>query len=506
MVTSHTDSATRTRAAKVLLLSTLSLTVFLIAIDASILNIALPHIAEDLQPNATELLWVVDAYSLTVAALLITTAALGDRFGRRRMLRLGLVVFGAGLVLAAVSPSALTLIGARVILGVGGALAMPATLAILRTALRNDRERAFAVGVWSAVGAAGFVLGPLLGGAVLNNATWPFVFWLQLPLVAASLLMTVKVPESRSPSEVRIDPLGVVLSAAGLTALASAAKEVGKDGALDLVNGVLLLVAVASLTLFTLQQLRRPSPMVDVRLFRSMRFSGSTIAVLACNMALAAPLLLLTQQFQIVEGMSPLGAGLNFLPLAIAAIIAGPLTPRLVALVGINGAVAAAFTITAVGLALLGQTTGSTPYALLLSASLLIGAGVAVAASAASAALLAAAPAARAGNAAAVQETAYELGLTLGVSIFGSIALGVYRSELLVPADVDANAAAIARDGLPQAASIGTQEPELLAAAVDAFSVSYSAALTTAAAVSLVVALVAAFALPRDRVAAAHDQ
>jgi DHA2 family multidrug resistance protein-like MFS transporter len=486
-------------------LGVLSLALFLIAVDASILNVALPQIAEDLNPDAAELLWIVDSYSLTVAALLITMAAVGDRFGRRRMLRLGLLLFSVAIVIAAASTSPLMLIGARVLLGVGGAMAMPATLSILRSVFTDDRERAVAVGVWSAVGAAGFVLGPVLSGLILNAASWPWVFWAQLPLLAIVLLAILRVPESVSPGHVTVDVVGVVLSAVGMVTLVFAIKQLGKNGLLDISGLLLIASGVACLAVFVIQQLRRARPMIDMRLFRSTRFSSATIAVLACNVALSAPLLLLTQQLQIVQGLTPLQAGLNFLPIAFAAIIAGPLTPRLVAKIGMNGAVASAFTVIAAGLALIAQVTSSSPYTLLLSGSILLGAGVSVAASSASAALLAAAPATRSGNAAAVQETAYELGVTLGISLFGSIALSAYRNNLSLPSAFDPALATAIADGLPQAAAAAAEMPQVLAVAITAFEASFSITLNIAAVAVLAIALLAAIALPRDRAASAID-
>lgn len=493
----HALAAT-TKTQRMLALATLSLALLLIAIDASILNVALPSIAADLRPTASQLLWIVDAYSLTVAALLITTAALGDRFGRRRMLRLGLIVFGGAVVLAALSGSALILIAARVLLGVGAALAMPATLSLLRTVFTDDRERAFAIGLWSAVGAAGFVLGPVIGGIILQFASWPFVFWVQIPFIAIAFAATLRLPEATAAGTVRVDPLGVVLSGAGLVSLVWGVKQLGESG-LDGTGIALIIIGLASIVAFVVQQLRRTKPMIDVRLFRSLRFSTAATAVLACNVALAAPLLLLTQQLQIAQGLDPLTAGLAFLPIAIGAVISGPLTPRVVRAVGMNGAVGSGFFLVSVGLLVFSFVTTQTPYLLLMSGMVLLGAGVSVASAAASAALMAAAPAARAGNAAAIQETAYELGLTVGVSVFGSFALSLYRSGLDLPSSLDPSVASAVASGLPQAAAALASQPGLLAQAIEAFSSSFADTMLLAAASALALAVTAAVALPRDR-------
>jgi DHA2 family multidrug resistance protein-like MFS transporter len=494
-----------TRRGRLLVLLTLSTTLFLIALDASVLNVALPELAAELRPDSTQLLWIVDAYSLSVAALLVPMAALGDRIGRRRTLRLGLTVLAAAALLAALSTGPTMLVAARALLGVGGAMAMPATLSILRASFPDDRERAAAVGVWSAVAAAGFVFGPLLGGALLGVASWQWIFWAQLPVAGLALLLTVRVPESSAPGVVGLDPAGVLLSASGMVLLVWSVKQVGDDGAGRPGPWLLLAAGVACLALFGAQQLRRERPMVDVGLFGSIRFSGATVAVLASNLVLAGPLLLLTQQLQVVEGLSPLEAGLRIVPIALAAVVAAPLTPRLVGTLGIHRAVGLAFLAVAGGLAVIAQVGAGTPYRVLLAGSLLLGAGAAVAASAASAALISAAPVDRAGNAAAVQETAYELGLTLGVSVLGSLALARYRDELRLPAGLDEAATAEVRDGLPQAVAAAGDRGDVLAAALAAFETSFTWALTAAAASAAVIAVLSALLLPRDRAATAVD-
>lgn len=494
--TAGPDLSTRPR--RMIALGTLSLAMLLIAIDASILNVALPRIADDLRPDATQLLWIVDSYSLTVAALLVTTAALGDRFGRRRMLRLGLIVFAAAAMLAALSTSAELLISARVMLGVGAALAMPATLSLLRAVFTDDRERAFAIGLWSAVGAAGFVLGPVVGGVVLQLASWPFVFWVQLPFIALALLATLRLPEAGAAGVVSVDVLGVLLSGAGLVALVWGIKELGESGLAG--SGIsLMLIGVMSIAALVVVQLRRARPMIDVRLFRSVRFSAASVAVLASNVALAAPLLLLTQQLQIAQGLDPLPAGLAFLPVAVGAVISGPFAPRVVRMLGMNGAVGGGFLLVSTGLLVFSFVTVQTPYLLLVAGMVLLGAGVSVASAAASAALLAAAPAERAGNAAAIQETGYELGLTVGVSVFGSFALSVFRANLDLPAGLDPALVSAVESGLPQAASVLADQPGLLAIAIDAFSASFADTMLLAAVAALVIAVIAVIALPRDR-------
>ncbi len=504
MLTTTSPGPAGTRRGRFLVLATLATTLFLITLDASVLNVALPDVAADLRPGATQLLWIVDAYSLSVAALLVPMAALGDRVGRRRMLRLGLVVLAAAALLAAVSTSPAALIAARALLGVGGAMAMPATLSVLRAVFADDRERAVAVGVWSAVAAAGFVFGPLLAGAILEVASWQWVFWAQLPVAGLALLLTVRVPESSAPGAVALDAAGVLLSASGMVLLVWSVKGLGDGGAGRPGPWLLLAAAGVCLASFAAQQSRRARPMIDVRLFRSVRFTSAALAVLASNLVLAGPLLLLTQQLQVVEGLGPLEAGLRIVPIALAAVVVAPLTPRLVAAAGVHVAVGAAFLAVAGGVTVTAQVGAGTPYPVLLAGSVLLGAGAAVAASAASAALLAAAPVERAGNAAAVQETGYELGLTLGVSVLGSLALARYRGELDLPAGLDGATVEAVREGLPQAVAAGV-DPAVLQASLEAFDASFTWALGAGAVLAAVVAVLAVLLLPRDRTATAVD-
>lgn len=263
------------------ILFVLSTALLLIAMDATILNVALPAIAADLEPGSTELLWIVDAYGLVLAGLLVAMGGLGDRIGRRRLLSAGLVVFGLASALAAAAPSPEALIAARVLLGVGGAMIMPSTLSTLRVVFTDARERSIAIGVWSAVAAGGFALGPVVGGALLEVADWHLVLAINVPIMAAALVASRRwVPESRNPAPGPWDPVAVGLSVVGMVAFVWGIKHGGEHGFTDVAALAAIAAGVAVIGEFVRRQLRTPQPLLDVALFRDARFSGAVTAVL----------------------------------------------------------------------------------------------------------------------------------------------------------------------------------------------------------------------------------
>jgi DHA2 family multidrug resistance protein-like MFS transporter len=488
-----------------MILTVLASSLLLIAMDATLLNVALPTLAADLAPRSVELLWIVDAYGLVLAGLLVAMAGLGDRIGRRRLLSAGLVVFAGASLLAALAASPAQLIAARGLLGVGGAMIMPSTLSVLRSVFLDERERGVAIGVWTAVAAGGFALGPIAGGTLLEFADWPWLFAVQIPVVlVAFVAVRLLVPESRNPRPGPWDGPSVLLSVGGMLALVWGVKELGKDGltapaGFAAIAGGLLLLAV-----FVARQARSDTPLVDVRLFRHRRFATASAAVLFTFFALGALLLLLTQFLQLVQGHSPLEAGLRLLPLAVAAAVGAPLTDAIVRRAGMRVAVGGAFALVAGALGALSALEAGTSYALLGAAFVAIGLGAGVAATAGSAAIMDAAPPERAGGAAAVQETAFELGGALGVAVLGSIMAASYRGAIGVLPGLPAGAAEVARDGLTGAAEVADQLGEpggraLMATANAAFVDGLGGTVLIGAAVMALVAVAALAAMPGRR-------
>jgi DHA2 family multidrug resistance protein-like MFS transporter len=378
---------------------------------------------------------------------------------------------------------------------------MPSTLSVLRSVFLDERERAIAIGVWTAVAAGGFALGPIAGGVLLRSPTGPWLFAVQIPVGADRVRRRpAVVPESRNPHPGPWDGPSVVLSITGMLAFVWGVKELGKDGPTP-AAGAAMAVGLALLAAFVVRQARSRTPLVDVRLFRHRRFATAAAAVLFTFFALGALLLLLTQFLQLVQGHSPLEAGLRLLPLAVAAAVGAPLTEAVVRRAGMRVAVAGAFALVAGALAALATLAAGTPYAVVAAAFVAIGFGAGVAATAGSAAIMGAAPPERAGGAAAVQETAFELGGALGVAVLGSVMAALYRGAIGPLPGLPDDAAAVAQDGLTGAVQVaeglgGSAGAALTATASAAFVDALGDTVLVGAAVMALVALAALVTMP----------
>ncbi|MFC5829443.1 MFS transporter [Nonomuraea insulae] len=427
MTTTATPVSARRRWAG---LAVLSASVLLVVMDMTVLNVALPAISQDLRPDSVELLWMVDAYALVLSGLLVTVSALGDRWGRKRMLMTGFAVFGLASMAVLVTGSALEVIAVRALLGVGGAMIMPSTLSMIRNLFTDPGERARALGVWSAMAAVGAALGPIVAGFLLEHFSWHSAFLVNVPVmviaIAAGLFL---LPESRNPRSGRWDALGTVLSIAGMAALLYAVKTFGKHGLTSPGALVATVVAVVALGWFVARCLRRPDPLLEIRLFRSAPFSAGVVTALTTSIAMAAVLLLLAQWMQLVQGYGPLETGVRLLPAALGAIIASPLAPGLAARIGARTVLAGGLAVTGVAFLLLYVVPGPLGYWPVAIALALIGLGNGSLAIA-SAAIMSGSPPAKSGSAAAIEETSYELGGALGVAVLGSVAAAIYRREL----------------------------------------------------------------------------
>ncbi|HEY9314349.1 MFS transporter [Williamsia sp.] len=318
-------------------LAVLAGSLLMVVMDMTILNVALPSMASDLRPTSTELLWIVDVYALVVAGLLVTTSSLGDRWGRRMMLVAGFLVFGiaSAAILFADSPG--EVIAVRVLLGVGGAMIMPSTLSLIRHLFPDPRERATALGVWGAMAAVGAALGPIVGGALLEAFSWHSAFLVNIPVMAAAIVAALLLlPESRSSRPPRLDVPGAVASIAGMAALMYSIKEFGKHG-FGLTPVVILLCAAIVLGWFVWRCLRREDPLLEVRLFGGRTFTAGTVTALVTSVGLAAMLLLGAQWLQLVQGYSPLRAGIALLPAAVFGLAGSLLAPPIAERIGSAG-------------------------------------------------------------------------------------------------------------------------------------------------------------------------
>lgn len=488
----------------------LSASLLVITMDMTILNIALPEMAAELHPTSDQQLWIVDVYSLVLAGLLVSWAAVADRWGRKRMLLLGYGIFLVASLLVLVADSAEAVIAIRAFLGVGGAMIMPNTLSLIRVIFTNARERATALSIWAAVSGLGAAVGPLVGGFLLEHFSWHAAFLVNVPLMLVAIVAGVLVlPESRVAHAGRWDALAAGLSLVGMTLVVWAIKTFGKEATFALPSAwVAATVGGAALVWFVLRCLRSDHPLLDLDLFRNRPFTGGIVAALGTTFAMVAALLLLAQWLQLVEGASPIEAGIRLVPVALAAALSSLVAPPLARVIGSRTVLVGGLALAAAGMLAVGLHPGEIDYGVVLVAMVLIGAGTGSLAIA-SAMVMMGSPEDRAGNAGALEETSYELGGTLGVAVLGSISALVYRSALTHTADgIDPAVTAQAGESLGAAVALAQERglPGLASDAGAAFTQSLQTAGLAGGTVMLAVAAAVFLVTPKqtDVSAATH--
>ncbi|MFC5803520.1 MFS transporter [Streptomyces formicae] len=431
----------------------LCISLLLVALDATVLHVAVPAVTEDLRPSGVELLWIVDAYPLVCASLLILFGTLGDRIGRRRVLLLGYALFGVASAVAALASEPEVLIAARALLGVGGAMIMPATLSILRAVFPDRRERATAIGIWTAVAAVGAATGPVLGGFLVQHFWWGSVFLVNIPLMVLILpIGRWLLPESRGSGDGPWDVAGALMAAAGILGMVLGVKRLGVGhGLLEPRTIGPLLVGAVLLTLFVRRQRRREHPLIDMRMFARATFSTSVGCIVLAMLALVGLELIAVQYLQLVLGLSPLETGLRLLPLTFAAMAAGATGSYTLRRVGPRRMVGWGFVATAAAVLLL-TFMGHHDRPLLLTAGfVLLGFGLQTTLFAAYESMLSEAPAAQAGGAAAIGETSYQLGAGMGIALLGSVMNAAYAPGLTGASGVPGPARTAATNSLGEA-------------------------------------------------------
>jgi len=483
-------------------LAALVLSGLVLGLDATILVTALPTLSAKLGATTSELQWILDAYTLALGGLLLPAGVLGDRLGRRRLLLVGLLLFGVASVAASQMTSATGLIWARAAMGAGGAIIMPLSLSILPT-MFSEAERPRAVAL-AAVGAfLGMPLGPLVAGWLLTHFAWGSVFLINVPVVVLALLgVWLLVPESRDPDAPRLDWIGAVLAVAGVTGVVYGIIEEPGDGWTDprVLGGVLggaLVIAV-----FVAHELRTRSPLVDLRLFRDGRFTWSTVAFVVIGAGMFGGLFVLAPYLQVVQGNDAQGTGIRLLPM-IAAVLAGALaSDRLTARLGTRVMVSGGLLISAAGMVLLSRAGGETGYGLVAASLTVIGLGMGLGMPPALDAILGALPPTQTGAGTALTRTLQQVGASLGVAVLGSILNAVYRGALdpHLPG-LPAPAANVARGSIAGAAAVARHLPAALAAPVwqaarDAYASGMSDVLLVSAGVVTAGAVLVALFLP----------
>lgn len=482
----------------------LMLPVLLVSVDNTVLSFALPSIALELSPSSTQQLWIIDAYPLVLAGLLVTMGTLGDRFGRRRMLLIGATGFALVSALAAFAPTAAWLIAARAAMGVFGAMLMPSTLSLLRSIFTDRDQRRLAIAVWAAMFSAGSALGPIVGGLLLEHFSWGSVFLMAVPvLVPLLVLAPLLVPESRDPKPGRIDPLSILLSMATMIPIVYGIKELAVYG-FGPAAWLPMLAGAGFGILFVRRQLRAREPMLDMRLFRQGTFSGALLVNLLSVIALVGFLFFVAQHLQLVAGLSPMQAGLALVPGLAMMIVSGlavvPIAKRWPARV----VVPSALVLSAVGYVTVALATGPESIGALVAAFVSLGIGIGAAETVSNELVLASAPPAKAGAASAVSETAYELGAVLGTTVLGGILTALYRANLVVPAGVPDAAADAAAETLAGAVHVadsigGSTGEALFAAAAHAFDAGVTVTALIGAGLVVIAGVIAATTLGGSR-------
>ncbi len=440
------------------ILATMCLSLVLIVATVSSVNVAIPSLAaSELTPSDTQILWIVDAYALVFAALLLPAGAIGDRFGRKGALLTGLVIFAGASALSAVMTSADALIATRGVMGVGAALIMPSTLSLLQSAFA-PRERAKAIAIWAGFAGAGGAIGPLLGGVLLEHFWYGSVFFVAVPIAAIAFVASALLaPRSREHVARPLDPTGAALSIVGFGALLYSIIEGPARGWFD--APVLAGFAVAALGLvgFVVYERHREDPMLDMRHFRIPRFAMGSVGITFTFLAMFSMFFVLTQYLQYVRGHSPLAAGVRGLPFAGTMIVVSPRSADLAVRVGVRRLVPAGMGVLAVGLVLLSFVTVSTPYWYVAACLVLMASGVGVAMPSLSSGIVQSVPMHQAGVGSAVNDTTREVGGAIGIALVGSIVTSVYRHRLGDALDVlPPHLADLARDNVGKALGVAS--------------------------------------------------
>ena len=456
--------ADRVHARRWAILAVLCLSVFLALVDNTIVNVALPSISRQLHATTSDLQWIVDGYSLVFASLLLVGGSLGDRYGRKGALQIGLVAFAGFSAFAGLSGSTHILIVARCLMGLAAALIFPATLAILTNTFTDARERAAAVGVWTGITGLGVALGPIAGGLLLEHFSWSSIFFATIPIAVLALALGAwLVPTSRDPAAPRLDLAGFVLSIAGVAAVVYTTIEAPSRGWLAPLTLAGYGVGIALLAVFAVWERRVSAPMLDVTLFRNIRFSAASFSITVAFFGLFGFIFLITQYFQLVHGYSPLSAGLRTLPFAIGVGAAAPAAPALASRLGTKIVVPAGLILMGAGF-FIASTLGSDSayFGPVLASMVLMAVGLGLVSAPSTGAILAVLPLSKAGVGSAVNDVTRELGGTFGVAVVGAVFSSVYGprlAQLLHGAGVPAPALAAARQSPAAALQLAGQAP-----------------------------------------------
>ena len=410
-------------ARKAIILTSCCLSLLIVSMDATIVNVAIPAIRRELGASASQLQWVIDVYTLVLASLLLLAGATADRFGRRRVFQIGLVIFALGSLLCSLAPSIHALIAARFVQGIGGSMLNPVAMSIITQVFVGRVERARAVGVWGAVMGISMALGPMVGGVLIDTVGWRSVFWVNLPICAAAILLTaIFVPESRSATMRDVDPIGQVLAVAFLFGVVFALIQGPEMGWTSAGTVLVVVAAVVAFAAFLRFESRRTDPFIDLRFFRSIPFASATVIAVCAFAAYGAFLFMMSLYLQAERHYSAVHTGLLYLPIAVGALVFSPLSGRLVGRFGTRPSLLAAGVMLTTATILLAGLTASTPVPKLLAIFAVFGIGFAMVNAPVTTAAVSGMPRDRAGAASAVASTSRQVGVSIGVALCGSVA------------------------------------------------------------------------------------
>lgn len=474
-------------------LGVICLSLIVITIDNTILNVALPTIVRDLGATGSQLQWIVDAYVLVFACMLLTAGALGDKYGRKGALTVGIVIFGAFSVVASFAWSPGMLIASRALMGVGAAFIFPTTLSILTNTF-TGQERARAIGIWAGVSGVGVAIGPVLGGWLVETFSWGAVFLVNVPVCTAALILGYFfVPTSRDPANRAFDPIGALLSVAFLVALLYGIIEVPQSGWTAPAVLVSLAIGLAFLGLFAIWEMRTRTPMLDVRVFANPRFSAASAVLTLTTFALFGSIFLIIQYFQFALGYSPVEAGMLAVPLAIGVVVCAPNAPRLAARWGTKAVVVLGLSILAFALCIYASDTIMSSIVGGGLARLVFGIGLGLTMAPATESIMGSLPPSRAGVGSAINDTTRETGGALGVAVIGSIFLAWYHHFAAKTVGLSRSASAAVHDSIGTALVAARKLPHAQAAeAVHVSHVAFLDAMRVTYPISAAIVLLAA--------------
>lgn len=464
-----------------LVLAVMSIGTLIVFLDGTVVNTALPNISTKLGATTSQLQWVVDSYILVLAGLLLLGGTIGDRFGRRRWMNVGLLFFMGGSVLGGLSDSIATLIAARAVQGLGAALVLPATLSIV-TNVFDREERAKAIAIWTAVGGLGVGLGPAVGGYLVEHWDYTAAFWIHVPILALAGVGMLFVAESRDPRPVGLDVPGALTATIAVSSLVYGIIQGGEMGWTSTRILIALGISVASFVAFIAIERRAAHPMLPLRFFRQRDFTGSVVALGIVFFAGIVLFFFLSQYWQLVQGRSPFKAGLMALPNAAAIITGSAVAQTLLPKVGPRRLVSTAMVIMGTGVALFTTVDTDTSTVRMIATLMVVGFGFGLAAQPLTDTVMAAVPVEDAGVGSAVNDVSRELGSALGVAIIGSIVSHLYRSNIhdRLTGKVPAEVVEVASEGIGVVhVAAGSLQPDLATKVIDTANQSFVDAMTT---------------------------